>query len=167
MIAVPGLVEGDAIRIAPNLGWQQVALPRPEDLGGLRDLPLDVANEATLAALGERHATGLRSFLYVSGEIGIGGGIVLDGELFGGSHGWAGEIGHVTIDPQGRRLPLRFARLPGAVRGRGGHPRARPACPPAALLADLVDGAREGSATGAGRARSTPARRSASRCPGR
>lgn len=102
VIAVPGLIEGDAIRVAPNLGWQRVALPGPADFGPpVRDLPLDVANEATLAAFGERHAGGLRSFLYVSGEIGVGGGIVLDGELFGGSHGWAGEIGHMTIDPQG------------------------------------------------------------------
>lgn len=144
VIAVPGLVEGDTIRIAPNLGWQQVALPRPADLGGLRDLPLDVANEATLAALGERHATGLRSFLYVSGEIGIGGGIVLDGELFGGSHGWAGEIGHVTIDPQGpdchcgSRGCLEQYAGEEAIRAAAGLPVG------AAVLADLVDGAREG-----------------------
>lgn len=146
VIAVPGLVEGDTIRIAPNLGWQQVALPRPADLGGLRDLPLDVANEATLAALGERHATGLRSFLYVSGEIGIGGGIVLDGELFGGSHGWAGEIGHVTIDPQGpdchcgSRGCLEQYAGEEAIRAAAGLP------PGGAVLADLVDGARQGSA---------------------
>ncbi|GIG08464.1 transcriptional regulator [Catellatospora coxensis] len=144
VIAVPGLVEGDTIRIAPNLGWQQVALPRPADLGGLRDLPLDVANEATLAALGERHATGLRSFLYVSGEIGIGGGIVLDGELFGGSHGWAGEIGHVTIDPQGpdchcgSRGCLEQYAGEEAIRAAAGLPAG------AAVLADLVGGARAG-----------------------
>jgi predicted NBD/HSP70 family sugar kinase len=145
VIAVPGLVEGDTIRIAPNLGWQQVPLPRPEDLGGLRDLPLDVANEATLAALGERHATGLRSFLYVSGEIGIGGGIVLDGELFGGSHGWAGEIGHVTIDPQGpdchcgSRGCLEQYAGEEAIRAAAGLPTG------AAVLTDLVEGARRES----------------------
>ncbi|WP_155384958.1 ROK family transcriptional regulator [Catellatospora paridis] len=146
VIAVPGLVEGDTIRIAPNLGWQQVALPRPEDLGGPRDLPLDVANEATLAALGERHATGLRSFLYVSGEIGIGGGIVLDGELFGGSHGWAGEIGHVTIDPQG---PDCHCGSRGCLEQYAGEEAIRAAAglrAGGAVLADLVDGGRQGSA---------------------
>ncbi|GIG01655.1 ROK family transcriptional regulator [Catellatospora citrea] len=145
VIAVPGLVEGDTIRIAPNLGWQQVALPRPEDLGGPRHLPLDVANEATLAALGERHATGLRSFLYVSGEIGIGGGIVLDGELFGGSHGWAGEIGHVTIDPQG---PDCHCGSRGCLEQYAGEEAIRAAAglrAGGAVLPDLVDGARQGS----------------------
>ena len=43
----------------------------------------------------------LRDFLYVSGEIGIGGAAVLDGEVFVGRHGWAGEIGHVCVDPHG------------------------------------------------------------------
>ncbi|NUP49271.1 MAG: ROK family protein, partial [Catenulispora sp.] len=43
----------------------------------------------------------LTDFLYVSGEIGVGAGIVLDGELFRGARGWAGEIGHVTVEPGG------------------------------------------------------------------
>lgn len=43
----------------------------------------------------------LTDFLYVSGEIGVGAGIILDGELFRGARGWAGEIGHVTVEPGG------------------------------------------------------------------
>ena len=43
----------------------------------------------------------LTDFLYVSGEIGVGAGVVLDGEVFGGARGWAGEIGHVTVEPGG------------------------------------------------------------------
>jgi predicted NBD/HSP70 family sugar kinase len=39
--------------------------------------------------------------VYVSGEIGIGAGIVLDGTLFRGARGWSGELGHVTVDPEG------------------------------------------------------------------
>ncbi|MEV0895792.1 ROK family transcriptional regulator [Actinoplanes sp. NPDC049802] len=42
------------------------------------------------------------SFLYISGEIGIGAGLVLDGELYRGVRGWSGEIGHVTVYPDGR-----------------------------------------------------------------
>ena len=42
------------------------------------------------------------SFLYVSGEIGIGAGLVIDGELYRGVRGWSGEIGHVTVYPDGR-----------------------------------------------------------------
>jgi len=97
-LAVPGLVAADGVvRIAPNLGWQDVAV------GDLLDgLPVIVDNEANLAALSELDAGELPpSFVYVSGEIGIGAGIVLDGTLFRGVRGWSGEIGHIPIDPDG------------------------------------------------------------------
>jgi predicted NBD/HSP70 family sugar kinase len=100
-LAVPGLVGADGIvRVAPNLGWQDVdaaTLLRAE-LG----LPVTVDNEANLAALSElRAAGGTPSFVYVSGEIGIGAGLVLDGELYRGVRGWSGEIGHVPVYPDG------------------------------------------------------------------
>jgi predicted NBD/HSP70 family sugar kinase len=104
-LAVPGLVAADGVvRVAPNLGWQDVdapALLRAEP--ALAGLPIAVDNEANLAALGELRAErGGDTFLYVSGEIGIGAGIVLDGELYRGSRGWSGEIGHLTVFPDGR-----------------------------------------------------------------
>ncbi|WP_344664251.1 ROK family protein [Catenulispora yoronensis] len=49
----------------------------------------------------EGAATQTADFLYVSGEIGVGAGIVLGGEVFRGARGWAGEIGHVTVEPGG------------------------------------------------------------------
>jgi predicted NBD/HSP70 family sugar kinase len=104
-LAVPGLVAPNGIvRVAPNLDWQDVDAPALLNvLPGLGDLPITVDNEANLAALGELRADGgERSFLYVSGEIGIGAGIVLDGELYRGGRGWSGEIGHVTVYPDGR-----------------------------------------------------------------
>ncbi|PRY21075.1 ROK family protein [Pseudosporangium ferrugineum] len=96
-LAVPGLVTGDdTVRIAPNLGWLDVAVG---ELGGL---PVAVDNEANLAALSELGTGELPpSFVYISGEIGIGAGIVLDGALFRGVRGWSGEIGHLAIDPDG------------------------------------------------------------------
>ncbi|MEV4706492.1 ROK family protein [Actinoplanes sp. NPDC049316] len=97
-LAVPGLVAADGIvRVAPNLGWQDVTV------GDLVDgLPVTVDNEANLAALSELGSGGLPpSFVYISGEIGIGAGIVLDGALFRGVRGWSGEIGHIAIDPDG------------------------------------------------------------------
>jgi predicted NBD/HSP70 family sugar kinase len=103
-LAVPGLVDAaGVVRLVPNLGWRDLDLPAA--LTGAADwpgLPLTVDNEANLAALGELH-TGRaeRSFLYVSGEIGIGAGIVTDGGLFRGTHGWSGEIGHMTIAADG------------------------------------------------------------------
>lgn len=104
-LAVPGLVTADGlVPVAPNLGWQNVdaaALLRAAP--ALAGLPVAVDNEANLAALGElRAGGGDPTFLYVSGEVGIGAGIVLDGVLYRGGRGWSGEIGHVTVYPDGR-----------------------------------------------------------------
>jgi predicted NBD/HSP70 family sugar kinase len=105
-LAVPGLVAPDGlVRVAPNLGWQDVdAAALLRSVPALADLPVTIDNEANLAALGELRADGggEQTFLYVSGEVGIGAGIVLDGELYRGGRGWSGEIGHVTIYPDGR-----------------------------------------------------------------
>jgi predicted NBD/HSP70 family sugar kinase len=104
-LAVAGLVQGQLVRVAPNLGWHDVTVPT--SLGGL---PLLVDNEANFAALGElaamRSDPGAdrsRSFLYVSGEVGIGAGLVLEGALMGGRDGFAGELGHVCVRPDGPR----------------------------------------------------------------
>jgi predicted NBD/HSP70 family sugar kinase len=104
-LAVAGLVEaatGTVLR-APNLGWRgvPVASELSERLGGL---PVRVENEANLAALAEHArgaARGIRNFICVFGEVGVGAGIFLGGELFRGSHGFGGEIGHMTVDPGG------------------------------------------------------------------
>ncbi|GAA1603891.1 ROK family transcriptional regulator [Actinoplanes couchii] len=103
-LAVPGLVTDGLVRVAPNLGWQDVdAVAALRAVPELADLPVTVDNEANLAALGELGATGGNpTFLYVSGEVGIGAGLVLSGELYRGVRGWSGEIGHVTVYPDGR-----------------------------------------------------------------
>ena len=110
-LAVPGLVADGVLRLVPNLGWRDVDV-RSQLLGrspttGLRlnADTLTVENEANLAALGELHAGAdpTPSFLYISGEIGVGAGIVLDGRLFRGARGFGGELGHVTVRPDGPR----------------------------------------------------------------
>jgi predicted NBD/HSP70 family sugar kinase len=108
-VAVPGPVETDRglLRLAPNLGW--VDVPVAEILAdrlAMPGLPVVADNEANLAALGELWFGGhddLGDFIHVSGEIGVGGGIVVGGELFRGVRGFAGEIGHVTVQPDGPR----------------------------------------------------------------
>ncbi|MEE3918323.1 ROK family protein [Micromonospora sp. BRA006-A] len=110
-LAVPGLVGDDGlVRLAPNLGWRDVDVPAllaghplAEPVDGVP--PLVVDSEANLAALGELYAgpAGPHSFLHVTGEIGIGAGIVLDGALYRGARGWSGEIGHFPVQPQGGR----------------------------------------------------------------
>ncbi|WP_344260011.1 ROK family transcriptional regulator [Streptomyces sodiiphilus] len=105
-VAVPGLVARDATTVvrAPNLGWRGVDLAGrlPQDLG-----PLTVDNEASLGALAELWAGGLSpvpdSFVHVSAEIGIGAAVVVEGQLLRGVHGFAGELGHVPVRPDGRR----------------------------------------------------------------
>jgi predicted NBD/HSP70 family sugar kinase len=108
--AVPGLVDAARGRVllAPNLGWSGVdAVDLLTASPHLVGLPLDADNEATLAAVAElgHPPRGLArgNLLRVSGEVGIGAGVVLEGRLVRGEHGWSGELGHVTIDPAGPR----------------------------------------------------------------
>ncbi|MBO3085031.1 ROK family protein [Cellulomonas fengjieae] len=101
-LALPGLVDRvtGPLRVAPNLGWRDVDVVAAVSAHpALAALPPRVANEANLAARAEAHARGgSPSFAYVSGEVGIGGAIVLDGEIVPGRHGWSGEIGHIVVD---------------------------------------------------------------------
>ena len=106
-LALPGLVDvrTSTLRVAPNLGWSDIEpLPLLDLPAGL---PIGVANEAKLAALaqvwGVPPGTDSSTFLYVSGDVGVGAAIVVDDEIFHGRHGWSGEIGHLTIDPAGPR----------------------------------------------------------------
>ncbi|WP_328504113.1 ROK family transcriptional regulator [Streptomyces sp. NBC_00457] len=104
-VAVPGLVARDARTVvrAPNLDWHDT------DLGALlpAHLPLTVDNEANFGALAElRLGEGTPSdFLHVSAEIGIGAAVVVDGRLLRGTRGFAGELGHVPVRPDGPACP--------------------------------------------------------------
>jgi predicted NBD/HSP70 family sugar kinase len=104
-VAVPGLVEESSgtVVFAPNLGWEGV--PVASELEARLGLRVHVENESNLAALAEHWtgaAVGIDDFLCVFGEVGVGGGVVLGGRLFRGSHGFGGEFGHVTVDADGR-----------------------------------------------------------------
>jgi predicted NBD/HSP70 family sugar kinase len=95
-LAVPGTVEDGVLRSAPHLGWRDVRV------ADLIDLPFAIDNEANLAALGELwFGSRATDFLYVSGEIGIGAGLVVGGTVFKGTFGLAGELGHVVVVPDG------------------------------------------------------------------
>ena len=104
-LALPGLVSGDTLVTAPNLGWKNI--PFEELTHPLHDLHVTlIANEADLAAFAVAHPRpgvpeGPASFIYVSGEVGIGGGLVINHQPLGGAHGWSGEIGHICVEPQG------------------------------------------------------------------
>ncbi|KAB2971453.1 ROK family transcriptional regulator [Streptomyces sp. SS1-1] len=104
-VAVPGLVARDARTVvrAPNLDW------RDSDVGELlaTDLPLTVGNEANFGALAELWlGDGTpQDFLHVSAEIGIGAAVVVDGALLHGTRGFAGELGHMPVQPEGPACP--------------------------------------------------------------
>jgi predicted NBD/HSP70 family sugar kinase len=142
--AVAGTVELEtgAVLVAPNLGWTGV--PVVDELVE-RLAPVDVSviadNEANLAALAELWL-GIGgesgSYVHVSGDIGVGAGIVVGGALFRGARGFAGEIGHVVVDRNGPACScggrgclerfagqdaiLRAAGLPSTTATTLGHP---------------------------------------------
>jgi predicted NBD/HSP70 family sugar kinase len=105
-VAVPGLIGPDhgTVLRAPNLGWEDV--PLAAAFGG-QDLDTAVENEANLGALAELwlggHDGRLTDFVHVSAEIGIGAALVVEGRLFRGARGFAGELGHVPVRPEGPR----------------------------------------------------------------
>ncbi len=106
-LAIPGLVDRriGPVRMAPNLGWREVDVVKEfHSHPATANVQIRLDNEATLGARAEADAlrpTGTLSFMYLSGEVGIGGALVVDGVVFGGRHGWSGEIGHTVVDPAG------------------------------------------------------------------
>lgn len=103
-VGVPGLVDvaSGLLRLAPNLDW--VNVPVKEMLARQFDCPIYVENEANAAALGEYYfgaVQNVKDFIYLSSGVGLGSGIIMDGKLFRGMFGFAGEAGHMTIDING------------------------------------------------------------------
>jgi len=104
-ICSPGPCDIDAgvISSAPNLpGWRDVPICRSleERLG----VPTRLENDANAAALGEHvygAGRGCRHLIYMTVSTGIGGGLIIDGRLYRGATGVAGELGHMTIEPDG------------------------------------------------------------------
>lgn len=104
-VGVAGLVDRDRSRVyfAPNLRWSQV--PVRTLLEASTGLPVVVENDGNIAAWGEYRfgaGTGASDMVLVTVGTGIGGGIIIDGRLFRGAHGAAGEIGHINAVPDGR-----------------------------------------------------------------
>ncbi|WP_205471614.1 ROK family transcriptional regulator [Nocardioides sp. SYSU D00038] len=107
VIGIAGLVDrtAEVLTHGPNLGWQDVPVADMvrEALGD--DLPVSIDNEGNLAAMAEAVPgdADRRDILVIFGEIGVGGGIVADGRLLRGRRGYAGEFGHMIVEPHGRR----------------------------------------------------------------
>jgi N-acetylglucosamine repressor len=102
-VTVPGMVDTrSGVVFAPNLGWQDV--PVRSLLQQALELPVVVHNVTSSGALAEGRvgaAKGARSYVWVYVGHGIGAGIVIDGQLFSGTKGFSGEIGHCPIIDDG------------------------------------------------------------------
>jgi predicted NBD/HSP70 family sugar kinase len=94
------------VEFAPNLGWRGV--PFAKLLTERLDAPvlISVGNDGDLGALAEHvrgAGRGIANLIYLSSEVGIGGGIVVEGRIVTGAQGFAGELGHMMVNPGGRR----------------------------------------------------------------
>ncbi|MGV9329205.1 ROK family transcriptional regulator [Streptosporangium sandarakinum] len=129
------------VRFGPNMGPAE-DVPFAEEMNRRLafGMPVKVGNDANLAALAEHSrgvGVGCRDLIYLHGDVGVGGGIIVNGQLLGGHAGFGGEIGHMVVNPKGRlcgcgslgcleaevgeRTLLEAAgRAPGAPQGVGG-----------------------------------------------
>lgn len=104
-MGLPGMVSKDQTTIMnpPNLpGWEVVNAA--EEISKRTNIPCKIENDANIAALGSMHygaGKDFDSFIMITLGTGVGGGIIYERELFKGSRGMAGELGHVIIDYHG------------------------------------------------------------------
>ena len=101
-IGVPGPVNSKGIvNKCVNLGWGNVNIA--QSLGELTGLPVKAGNDANVAALGEcwkGGGQGCENMVFATLGTGVGGGIVVNGNVIHGSHGAGGEIGHMNLNPE-------------------------------------------------------------------
>lgn len=94
-----------SIEFAPNLLWEGI-VPLADMISKIIRLPVMLTNDANAAALGEMiygSAKNISDFLFITLGTGLGSGIIVNGQLVYGHDGFAGEIGHVIIEPNGRQ----------------------------------------------------------------
>jgi predicted NBD/HSP70 family sugar kinase len=105
-VAVAGIVRRSDgfVHVAPNLGWHEVPFGALLAVALGSTVPLVVANEADLGALAEhRRGAAMHAdhVVYISGEVGVGGGVIVDGRPLAGVAGYGGEVGHMPVNPNG------------------------------------------------------------------
>lgn len=104
--SVPGPLDNrtGVVLFSPNLGWRNV--PLLELLRREFAVPIAIDDDAHCAALGEGRkgaARGSRCAVYVTISTGIGAGVIINGNLYRGAHGFAGEVGHIPLEANGPR----------------------------------------------------------------
>jgi len=146
-IGAPGPLDRDEgiVVVAPNLGWRD--FPLRNRITSRLKLPATLDNDANCATVGEwwlGAARGGRNVVGITIGTGIGGGLIFDGELYHGASDVAGEIGHTTIDVNGRLCKCgNYGCLEAYASGPAIATRAREALireDTASLLPSMVDG---------------------------
>jgi glucokinase len=105
-VGAPGVIDAETgvVVKSPNFpDWNK--LPLRKLLEEALSLPVVIENDANAAALGEQWrgaGTNIKSMILLTLGTGVGGGIVLDNRIWHGADGMAGEIGHMTLIPEGR-----------------------------------------------------------------
>mgnify|MGYP000355620240 CR=1 FL=1 len=99
-IGLPGIADPATKRVpfCTNLGWHDV--PVEEEMHRYLDKPIYIDNDATVAGLAESVAgvsAGAKNSVFVTLGTGVGGGVIINGKVFSGTHGVASEIGHMII----------------------------------------------------------------------
>ena len=145
-VGAPGPLDREKgiVVIAPNLGW--INFPLRDAISSRIRLPVTLDNDANCATVGEwwrGAARGARNAVGITIGTGIGGGVILDGQLYHGSSDVAGEIGHTTIDSTGRYCKCgNYGCLEAYASGTAIAARAREALErdEASALRTMVDG---------------------------
>lgn len=100
-VGVPGPVKDDGTVLGcVNLGWSVFNVSKA--LGELLNIPVKVANDANIAALGEMYkggGKGYRTMIMVTLGTGVGGGVIINNHVIAGATGAGGEIGHINVNP--------------------------------------------------------------------
>ncbi len=102
-IGIPGVADERGVVLnCANLGWFNE--PLAAEMGKYFSIPVFIGNDANVAALAESYAgvsKGCHSSVMITLGTGVGGGIVIDGKAWNGAHGRGGEMGHMTLVPDG------------------------------------------------------------------
>ena len=150
-LAIPGLLNAHDQRllVAPNLGWSDLdplaMLGREWEALGVPTLTRNDADLQSLTAAYQRPGKLLAdgAFLYIFGDVGVGGAIMDRGAPIRGAHGWAGEVGHTTVHADGLACKCGSRGCLEAYAGQNALRRAAGLAPDApidALTARLSDG---------------------------
>lgn len=93
------------IEQAANLAWAKGVVPLADMFANRLNIPVAITNDANAAAMGEMiygEAVGMKNFVELTLGTGVGSGIVANGQLIYGCDGFAGELGHMVVEPEGR-----------------------------------------------------------------